>query len=162
AVETFSPVVWIGPANTTWADEARTYLKLVDDKLVLEESTKALAAEVTRDCRTKREKLAAIAQHVQQGYTYHAIEFGRRARSPNSAAKTATLKYGDCKDHALLTKQLLTAVGIQAHLTLVRSSGEIATDVASLDQFDHMVVFVPATEVEGVENSMGGLIVDTT
>lgn len=162
AVETFSPVVWMGPANTTWADEARTYLKLVQDKLVLDESTKALAVEITQGCKTKRDKLAAIAQHVQQGYTYHAIEFGRRARIPNSAPKTVTLKYGDCKDHALLTRQLLAAAGIRAHLTLVRSTGDIVSDIPALDQFDHVVVFVPGSEIEGVENAMGGLVVDTT
>ncbi len=161
SVETFSPVVWVGPVNTTWSEEARGYLNLVEDKLVLDDATRALAKQLTHRKESKREKVAAIAEHVQQGYTYHAIEFGRRARIPNAASKTVSLKYGDCKDHALLTKQLLAAAGIEAHLALVRSSGDIVADVASLDQFDHMVVFVPAEEV-GTKNSMGGWLVDAT
>jgi hypothetical protein len=106
--------------------------------------------------------LAAIAEHVQQGYRYHAIEFGQRARVPNSASKTISLKYGDCKDHALLTKQLLAASGIKSYLTAVRSSGDIVAELPSLDQFDHVVVFVPADQFDGPQNELGGLIVDTT
>ncbi len=162
SVETFAPVVWVAATKTTWADEGCSYLKLIEDKLVLDDATKRLAGELTRDCKTKREKLAAIAQHVQQGYTYHAIEFGQRAMIPNSAAKTVALKYGDCKDHALLTQQLLTAVDITAYLAVVRSSGDIVADMPSLDQFDHAVVFVPDDQFGEQRNSMGGLVIDAT
>lgn len=162
AIDTFSPVIWLAASGANWETEGRNYLKLIDDKLAVDETTRSLAQSITAKCATNRQKLAAIAEHVQQGYTYHAIEFGRRARVPNAAAKTIALKYGDCKDHALLTRQMLAAVGIRADLALARSTGDIVSDLPSLDQFDHMVVFVPAGEIEGVHNSMDGIIVDAT
>ena len=162
SVEKFSPVVWLGPAKTTWETAAQRDLDSIDDRLTLDDTTKSLAAELTSGCNSKREKLAAIAEHVQQAYTYHAIEFGRRARIPNTAAKTIALKYGDCKDHAVLTKQLLEAAGITSYLAVVRSSGDIVRDVVSFDQFDHMVVFVPSEEIGMAPNSTGGLVLDTT
>ncbi|HEX3602285.1 MAG TPA: tetratricopeptide repeat protein [Lacipirellulaceae bacterium] len=162
SIETFTPMVWIGPADTTWETEGQSYLKSIDAKLQVDDETKAVAADVTRECKSKREKLAAIAEHVQQACSYHAIEFGRRARIPNASSKTLALNYGDCKDHALLTRQLLAAVGIQSHLTLVRSTSAIVEELPSLDQFDHMIVFVPSQEVDESPNAMGGYLVDAT
>lgn len=162
SVETFTPIVWFGDATKAWDTEAQSYLNKIQDRLCPDDTTKALAAEITRGCTTNREKLAAIAEHVQKGYTYHAIEFGRRAQIPNPAAKTIALKYGDCKDHALLTKQLLGAAGIESHLALVRTTSNVIEDVPSLDQFNHVVVYVP-TEANGLEqNLIGGLFIDTT
>ena len=104
SLEKFIPMAWIGPQNTTWDGEAREYLESIHDRMEVDDATRKTAAELTKNCRTKREKVAAIAAHVQQAYTYQGIEFGRRARIPNSAEKTMNLKYGDCKDHALLTR----------------------------------------------------------
>jgi hypothetical protein len=52
-------------------------------------------------------------------------------------------KFGDCKDHSLLLAQLLQAAGIEAKLALIRTDGEIEESLPSLDQFNHMVVYLP-------------------
>ncbi|HEX5471072.1 MAG TPA: tetratricopeptide repeat protein [Lacipirellulaceae bacterium] len=162
SAEKIVPIVWFGPQNTTWENVGHDYLASIDDKLELDKQTRATSSEITKNCPSKREKLAAIASYVQQTCSYQGIEFGRRARIPNAASKTLSLKYGDCKDHALLTKQLLEAAGIHCHLALVRSSGVVIIKMPSLDQFDHMVVFVPSSEIGEAPNSMGGLVIDTT
>ncbi len=161
-IERFLPIVWIGEAGSTWEAETHEYLKMVAGKLALEESTIQLATELTKGCTTNREKLAVLAEYTQGACTYHAIEFGRRARVPNSAAQTLSLHYGDCKDHALLLKQLLAGVGIPSELTVVNSSQRITPELPSLDQFDHMVLFVPGEAVGQPPNEIGGLIVDAT
>ena len=117
---------------------------------------------MTRECKTNREKLAVLAGYAQSTCTYQAIEFGRRARVPNAASQTLALKYGDCKDHALLLKQLLAGVGIPSELAVVNSSKPITPELPSLDQFDHMVLYVPGAAVEQPANAIGGLIVDVT
>jgi hypothetical protein len=73
---------------------------------------------------------------------------------PNSAAQTLRNKYGDCKDHALLLTQLLEAAGIEARLALVNTGSALRPGLPSLDQFNHMIVFVPS--------SKGGIFVDCT
>jgi hypothetical protein len=99
---------------------------------------------------------------VQQAYTYQAIEFGRRGIIPNTSAKTLHLKYGDCKDHALLLRQLLAGVGIPAHLTLVNASGVVVHELPSLDQFDHMIVYVPGQSFDASARPTDGLFIDCT
>jgi len=162
SLERFLPIVWIGESNTSWEQETKDYLGMVSDQLALDDSTRALAGELTRDCRSNREKLAVLAGYAQSACTYHAIEFGRRARVPNTAEQTLALKYGDCKDHSLLLKQLLAGVGIESHLAVVNSSQPIASELPSLDQFDHMVLFVPGEAIGQPQNEIGGLIVDAT
>ncbi|HEV7924351.1 MAG TPA: transglutaminase-like domain-containing protein, partial [Verrucomicrobiae bacterium] len=87
-------------------------------------------------------KVVALGEFVQSNCTYKAIEFGRRGRIPNRPAEILENKYGDCKDHAVLLQQMLGAVGISADLALV-GHGEVLRDLPSMDQFDHMIVYVP-------------------
>jgi Transglutaminase-like superfamily len=139
----YLPLVWFGDKSRTWEDLGREYLEKIRDKLAPTDDTRRLALEVSANGRTSREKVAALASHVQDAYTYQAIEFGRRAQIPNDASHTMRLKYGDCKDHAVLLYDLLRANNIPAHLALVNTSGKLRSDMPSLDQFDHMVVYVP-------------------
>ena len=158
----FMPVLWIGECEASWETVGREYLASIEDRQVLDDATRRLAAELTRDCPTNRDKLAKLADYVQHALTYQAIAFGRRAQIPNAAAKTIELKYGDCKDHSLLLQQLLAAVGIPSHLAIVNSAGEITPELPSLDQFDHMVLYVPAAAIDEPDNAVGGLLIDAT
>ncbi|HZJ13474.1 MAG TPA: DUF3857 domain-containing protein, partial [Chthoniobacteraceae bacterium] len=99
-LETFSPMVWVADAGTSWQSEAKSYLGQIKDRLALDETVRAAAGEAIKGLRNEAEKTAALARFVQRELTYKAIEFGRRARMPNSAAQTLRNKYGDCKDHA--------------------------------------------------------------
>ncbi len=67
-------------------------------------------------------------------------------RVPNTAGEIIRNRYGDRVQgsHALLLHHLLNAAGIPAHLALVRAVGPLCTDAPSLDQFDHLIVCVPA------------------
>ncbi|MHC4252258.1 MAG: transglutaminase-like domain-containing protein, partial [Planctomycetota bacterium] len=71
------------------------------------------------------------------------IEFGRRASIPRKVAEVIESKYGDCKDHALLLVHLLRSGGIDARLALANTSGPVTPGLADIDQFDHMVAYVP-------------------
>ena len=81
---------------------------------------------------------------------------------PHTAAETLQLKYGDCKDHAVLLQQLLTTVDIPSHLAVVNSAGAIVPELPSLDQFDHMVLYVPGKTIDEPPNAIDGLIIDAT
>ncbi len=98
------------------------------------------------------------AKYVQEKYTYKAIEFGSRGHIPNSAAKIIANKYGDCKDHALLLHLLLKAVDVPSHLALVSTVGKIHRELPSLDQFNHIIVYVPGKSGSATD----GRFIDTT
>ena len=152
--ETFLPMLWLSDAHATWPAEAKEYLTQIKDRLDIDPAVRAAAAEVTKGLTKDPEKTAALSRFVQREVTYKAIEFGRRARMPAAAAQTLRNKYGDCKDHALLLAQLLESVGVPAHLALVSFSEALRPALPSLDQFDHMIVFLPSGK--------GGAFLDCT
>jgi len=148
------PAVVLGGMEGTWAEIGEKFLKDLQERFKPEPQVTALAAQLTDGMKTPREKIAALAGHVQKEISYTAIEFGIRARRPNPVAQTLKQQYGDCKDQALLLHQLLTAVGIESHLALVNTNWRTQPSLPTLDQFNHMVVHVPALGA--------GWLIDTT
>ncbi len=142
-VFTFLPTVFISDAKESWKTIATKYLEDLDAHLQPDAKIQNLGKMKCAGIATPKEKIRALAKFLQDGFTYKAIEFGRRARIPNTAAKIVENKYGDCKDHALLLHHLLKGAGIDSHLALVNSGGLIQSELPSLDQFNHMVLQVP-------------------
>lgn len=137
------PVLILSTDEGDWAAVGKEYLEQIKDRLQLDPEAKELAVSLTKDLSSDREKIAALARYVQKQISYKAIEFGVRARRPNSPSDTIKNRYGDCKDHSLLLCQLLEAIGIKSYLTLVHTYMTIDPAVPSLDQFNHVVVHVP-------------------
>jgi tetratricopeptide (TPR) repeat protein len=148
------PVLWIADRNATWPSLATNYLASIHDRLERDASTQATGVALVAGLTNEQSRLEAIVRHVQTNYTYKAIEFGRRARIPNTPAEIIHNKYGDCKDHSVLLVQLLEAAGIPARLALAASGGTVQGEFPSLDQFNHMVVYLPGVR--------GGQFVDCT
>lgn len=143
-IEDHYPTLCLGAHGTEWEALARDYLTEIADRLAPEDGVAELARELTRELTDEPARIAALARHVQRTLRYEALEFGVRGTRPNAAARTLELGYGDCKDHAVLLLQLLRALGIESHLALVDTGWSLAPELPSLDQFDHMVVHVPA------------------
>ena len=137
------PMLWLGSDEGSWQKVAQEYLKEIADRLEPDASVTRLAEELTHDLTTDRDKVAAIARHVQKEYTYKAIEFGVRARRPNAGADTIRHRYGDCKDFALLLHLLLQSTGVESHLALIQTDWRLQPGMPTMDQFNHMVVHVP-------------------
>ena len=140
----YVPAVWLSDASTRWPDLVTNYLASIRDRSELPDEQKQLAQALAAQATNLTQKITAIADYVQTNYTYKAIEFGRRARVPQPLADLVRNKYGDCKDHSLLLQQMLKAAGIPAWLALLNSVFPVREDLPSLDQFNHMVVYVPA------------------
>ena len=138
------PGLTLGGKEGTWSEIGVEYLKDIENRLKLDDEIKALTAALTQGASGDREKIARLARHVQKEISYTAIEFGTRARRPNTAAHTLEKHYGDCKDQALLLHQLLRAADVESHLALVSTEWRVQPTLPNLDQFNHMVVHVPA------------------
>jgi tetratricopeptide (TPR) repeat protein len=143
--EDFLPTVWLGNSSSSWEAVGKDYLTAVDKLLAPDKAVREAARKLDR-------QPFALARFVQKELTYKAIEFGRGARIPRAPGEVLRHRYGDCKDHALLLYHLLRNAGADAQLALVRTGGPVRRELPSLDQFDHMVVYLPAT----------GSFVDTT
>lgn len=150
------PGVRVNDSRMRWQAAGEEYFGSIKEKLDTEPAVTELAAELTRGQQNKDAKIAALWRHMQESYTYKAIGFGKRARIPNKGSQTIINKYGDCKDHSVLFRQLLTAAGIPSHLTLVNLDDDIREDMPSIDQFDHMIVYLPG------ENKDPGRFLDCT
>lgn len=138
------PYLCLGGNEGSWKDVGLDYLSDLKDRLEAEPAVAKMARQLTQDCPDDAAKTAVLARHVQKSIAYKAIEFGTRARLPNTASETLRLNYGDCKDTSLLLHQMLSAVGTQSHLALVHNDWKTVEELPSLDQFNHMVVFVPS------------------
>lgn len=137
----FLPTLTYGPV-AEWEKLGLGYLGQVRTLVEPDGATATLARTAVTKARTDEERVAALTAWVREHVTYKAIEFGRGARIPRPAPEVATRGYGDCKDQSLLLLKLLRSSSIDAELVLIRSGGPIEKSVASLDQFDHMVLWV--------------------
>ncbi|WIG92674.1 DUF3857 domain-containing protein [Myxococcus sp. SDU36] len=150
----FLPMAWLAPVGKTWEAEGTDYLDSIATQLVPAASMKSLAAKAGGTVRDEAARAAVLARWVQKSLTYRGILFGARARIPHAVDEIVSSRTGDCKDHSLLLHQLLGAAGIPSQLALVRTGGPIVSDTPALDQFDHMVVYLPTVG--------GGTFVDVT
>lgn len=138
----FLPTVTWGPAGD-WAKLGTAYLAQVRPLIEPDGATTALARSLVGKASTDEQRTLALARWVHEHVTYKAIEFGRGARIPRPSPDVVSRGYGDCKDQSVLLLKLLRALGISAEVALIRSAGPIDRSVPSLDQFDHMVVWLP-------------------
>ncbi|MBN1697553.1 MAG: DUF3857 domain-containing protein [Spirochaetales bacterium] len=137
------PEIHIGCASNTWKGEVDSYLDEIEEKLVPREDVVRLSDGLVSGCTNDEEKIEKLARYVQANYTYKAIEFGRRGWVPNDGDVIIHNKYGDCKDLSLLLYLMLKAEGILSHLVLTSTSTVVAPDLPDLDQFDHVLLYIP-------------------
>jgi tetratricopeptide (TPR) repeat protein len=150
----YLPYLWIAEGGMDWESCGEEYLGLIADKMDAGKTLLQAVEDIVRGGDTKEKAMSAIVKHVQAEYTYRPVEFGVRAYLPNLAEKTMENQYGDCKDLSVLLMEMLKAAGIEADLALVNSQGDINMKLPTLDQFNHMIVYVPECQ--------GGLFIDPT
>jgi len=153
-LDSFLPALRLVDKQSNWKDEVEEYRKAIEGMLAPSSEVRKLASDLTAGISDPGAKTAALVEFVRKQVTYKAIEFGRRARVMNSAERTLHNRYGDCKDHSLLLCQLLQAIGQPARLALVHTSSGLASETPSLDQFNHMIVYL--------QGSDGGKFIDAT
>jgi len=150
----FAPIVYTGTKASGWRELIRDYAAKIRDRVQLDETVKSTSAQIVANAGSDEEKLRRLTRYVQKNIKYQAIEFGTRGVIPNHASKTLSDKFGDCKDQSVLLAQLLKAQGFAAELALVSTYASFVETIPSLDQFNHMIVYLP--------NYKGGTFFDPT
>jgi len=150
----------------SWSEVASWYAGLVAD-LPASQEARDEAVVITTDVASPRDRLAVLVGNVRRSVRYVAVEVGVGGFRPTPPAEVAARRWGDCKDKAFLLLDQLAAVGVAAHPALILSADDrrLEQDFPSPDQFNHLIVAVEESAVEGREGdpSAGGyLFVDPT
>lgn len=165
---------WVRPSlrlawgpDATWSDVAAWYHDLVAGLPRGDGAVRALAERHTAGVESPRERLEALAHHVQRTIRYEAVAIGPGGWIPTPAHDTLARGWGDCKDMSELLAELLRAAGLPAHLALVRTGfgGAVDPSFPATLGFNHCVVAVPASALDvrpGDTVADGFVILDPT
>jgi hypothetical protein len=112
-----------------------------------DEQVRRLAAELTKDAKTRDDKIRALFNFVADDIRYVNYVSGEWWL-PNRPQELLARRQGDCDDKAMLLISLLKAVGIEATEVLVqtRYTGQprvLGSTKAAIPLFDHGIAYLP-------------------
>jgi hypothetical protein len=135
----FAPWVDVSTLHS-WRPIAEHYHKELFPSSGTPDSVKKLAEDLTKECRTDREK--ALAVHK---YTARSVRYGRHPSEElmstiREPAKMLEDLRGDCKDKSSLMVMLFGQLGIPAKIAVVLTAQNGRTPVLPSARFDHAIV----------------------
>ncbi|HWO11591.1 MAG TPA: DUF3857 domain-containing protein, partial [Polyangiaceae bacterium] len=124
----------------------RWYWGLAKDQFDLDDETRKLVHDITKDSQTELDKVRAVFAWVVKNTRYVALEFGIYGHKPRRCVQTVARGWGDCKDKATVLVTLLKELGIPATMVVLRTQmkGGLRSKVASFAPFDHAIAYVPS------------------
>lgn len=133
----------------SWKDLGRWYWGLAHEQFDLDEETRKLARDITKNAKSDLEKVQAVYGWVVKNTRYVALEFGIHGYKPRRCVQTVARGWGDCKDKATVIVTLLKELGIDARLVILRTQmrGDFASELPSLAPFDHAIAYVPSLDL---------------
>ncbi|RJP22954.1 MAG: DUF3857 domain-containing protein [Candidatus Omnitrophota bacterium] len=151
----------------TWSDMTNWYWNLIREQLkpgtVLKQKVKDVV-NAYRQARGYNEEqilgpwdlVRAVNSFVNTEVRYLGLEFGIHGYKPHKVDEICNAQYGDCKDKAALAVTMLTELGIEAYIVLIRTTdrGEIDLELPSLGVFNHAIYYIP--DLEGKEYWIDG------
>jgi tetratricopeptide (TPR) repeat protein/transglutaminase-like putative cysteine protease len=133
----------------TWSQLGLWYAGLFREQLELDEAARAGAKAAIAGAKDERAIIERLYNYVVKNTRYVGIELGIHGWKPFKASEVHRRRYGDCKDKSTLLAALLRDNGIDATLTLVRTSdrGRLPSDHATMWAFNHAITYVPKLDL---------------
>jgi len=128
-----------------YEDLGRSWVATANSRLRVTPEIQALADQITNGIADRRAQAEAIDRWVKRNIRYVALYLDAAAgwipHEPNEIIK---LRYGDCKDHAILMGALLAAKGIASEAVAI-NAGDVYTlpQIAVRGYFNHMIIYLP-------------------
>jgi transglutaminase-like putative cysteine protease len=115
-----------------------------------------LARTQTTSKTTRREKVEALFDFMQDEIRYIHADVHRGGLTPHPPEEVLDNHYGDCKDQAVLFVSLLRAAGVDAYPALIGTfgTGDLIREVPRPLAFNHAIVYAPGDD--------GALWIDST
>ncbi|HPW55884.1 MAG TPA: DUF3857 domain-containing protein [Thermoanaerobaculaceae bacterium] len=136
----------------SWQAVAKAYSAIVERQLAGADLA-AIAKKMAGGARGREQVVRTLTDAIQTQIRYTGVHFGNATIVPWPPKETLKRQFGDCKDQATLAVGLLRALGIEAHVALLRTGPGFDVDarLPSLEGFDHAIVFVPGSPVMWVD-----------
>ncbi len=104
----------------------------------------ALTKKIIKNSTTKREKIVAIYNYIQNNFKYIFAHLGRGGMLPHKADEILNNGYGDCKDQTTLLIAMLKAANIKAYAALVNTQKNHQDyKIVSEKYFNHVITYIP-------------------
>ena len=129
-------------APIEWRTIGGWYAGLARDRYALTPLLKQTLDTVVAKAKTADDSLRAVHRWVAQDFRYVSVSLGVGGYQPRTPEKVFETKFGDCKDKATLFVAAARAIGLTAYPVLLNSTGGVAEDMPSIDQFDHAIAAV--------------------
>lgn len=125
-----------------WAQVGEDYQNLIKHQFKQAVSVREKAFEV-RGSKLGDEAVKAIVKFVRHDIRYRDVRFGGHSLIPQTAEVTLKERRGDCKDMALLLKEMLEAIGVKSYLAAIHLTEEGFEQLPTIQQFNHMILYIP-------------------
>lgn len=104
----------------------------------------AKAIELTQGCTSDAERIATVTDFVHNTVRYVAVENGELGHRPDLASEVLRKAYGDCKGSAILIRDMLRSLGIDARIVWLGTDviDTPWTDVPNISSGNHMIAAV--------------------
>jgi hypothetical protein len=125
-----------------WKQIADWWRDLINKKTVDDPAITAKTLDLVNGKTGPKDKLRAILEFIQDDFRYVSMSMGDHTVDLHKTAEVFKNRYGDCKDLAVLAKQMLKIAGIDADICLF--SGEFNGDprhrLVNPSAFDHVIL----------------------
>ncbi|SHK45908.1 transglutaminase domain-containing protein [Fibrobacter sp. UWEL] len=125
-----------------WSEVGEDYENLIKHQFKQAVAVREKAQEV-KGRKAGDNAVHALARFVRNDIRYRDIRFGGHSLIPQTAESTLKQHRGDCKDMALLLKEMLQAIGVKSYLTAIHLKEEGYEHLPTIQQFNHMILYVP-------------------
>jgi hypothetical protein len=127
---------------SSWAELSRYGHSLNQGKLDSNDQMKAKVGELTKDCRTDKEKILAIHRYISQKVRYMGSSMDLGAFiEPHPASYTFEKQYGICRDKSILMMAMLQEIGVKSYDAIINISRMTDPEVPCIF-FEHAICAV--------------------
>lgn len=127
-----------------WASVGEDYENLIKHQYKNAVAVREKAIEV-KGTKAGLNAILAEVHFVRDNIRYRDVRFGGHSLIPQTAEQTLKSHRGDCKDMALLLKEMLATIGFESHLVAIPLTGTGYANLPTIQQFDHLILYIPAT-----------------
>ncbi len=129
---------------STWQSYGAWLDGLQQDRLTLPEPLKEKITELTKDCKTDRDKVKALYDFLAASTRYVSIQLGIGGLQPFAASEVYRTGFGDCKGLSNYMRAMLNYVNIPANYTVINTVNKnLLKDFSSGNQMNHAILQVP-------------------
>ncbi|MCF0216734.1 MAG: DUF3857 domain-containing protein [Fibrobacteraceae bacterium] len=125
-----------------WKNVGEDYQNLIKHQFKQAVSVREKAFEV-KGSKLGDEAVKALVRFVRHDIRYRDVRFGGHSLIPQTAETTLKERRGDCKDMALLLKEMLQTIGIKSYLTAIHLTDAGFELLPTIQQFNHMILYIP-------------------